>query len=114
MRLSFHRVAGATASALVQILDKAEVQGTAAVLVRLELGDGRVRRVRIVESNNTGALGSSTWLVLDLSLFHLSNGSEKLYKILVACRPRQLPDVSTISLHLYSIGVAFDSRCGHR
>lgn len=37
------------------VLDIAEAQGSVAILVSLKLGDGRLRRVRVVETDYTGA-----------------------------------------------------------
>lgn len=71
-------------SALVEVLDKVQVEGTSTVLIRLELANRSLCRLSAVESNNTSAAGSATWFVLDFSLLNLANGCEKLDKIIVA------------------------------
>lgn len=45
----------AVARALIQILDEAQVQRTATILVALELGDGGIGGIRGVETDNTAA-----------------------------------------------------------
>ena len=77
-------------STLIQVLDKAQVERTATVLVTLELGDGRLSGVGTVEANHTSASGTATGLVLNLSLLNLSDGCEQLDQIIVAGRPGQL------------------------
>lgn len=72
------------------VLDVAEAQGSVAVLVSLELGDGRLRRVRVFETDYARASGAAAGFVLDFSLLDLADGREQLDKIFVARRPRQL------------------------
>lgn len=72
------------------VLDEAEAQGSVAVLVSLELGNGRLRRVRVVETDYTRASGAAAGFVLDFSLLDLADGREQLDKVFIASGPRQL------------------------
>ena len=72
------------------VFDVAEAQGSVAILVALKLGIGRLRRVRVVEADDTRASGAAAGFVLDFSLFDLADGREQLNEIFVACGPRQL------------------------
>lgn len=72
------------------VLDEAEAEGPSAILVVLELGDGRFGSVGRVESDNAGTAGSTTRLILDFGLLNLAYGREELDQIVVACRPRKL------------------------
>ena len=84
------RVHAVIAAAGLEVPHEAETQGTTAVLVTLELGDGSVRGVGTVEPNDTGAARAPTRLVLDLSLLDLANSGEEIDQILVTCGPREL------------------------
>lgn len=75
---------------LVEVLDKAQVERAAAILVTLELGDGSLGVVFSVKSDDARASGAAARLILDLSLFHLANSSEELDKVFIAGRPGQL------------------------
>lgn len=66
-------------ASLVQVLDEAQVEGTTAVLVPLEFGDGCVGRVGTVEADDAAAARATAWLVLYLSLLNLADSSEELY-----------------------------------
>ena len=81
MSISLHRLA------LVEILDKAQVQGTATILVALELLNGRLGSIGTVESNNARSAGAATGLILDFGLLDLADGGEELDQIVVASRP---------------------------
>lgn len=83
MRVRVHDIV----TALVQVLDEAEVQGTTTILVALELGDGCLGRLGRVEADNTSAAGTATGLILDFGLLHLADGGEELNQIVVAGRP---------------------------
>ena len=72
------------------VLDEAEAEGPSAILVVLELGDGRLGSVGRVESDNAGTAGSTARLVLDFGLLNLAYGGEQLNEIVVAGRPREL------------------------
>lgn len=72
------------------VLDEAQAERTTAVLVSRELGDGRLRVVGVVETNDAGATRASIWLVLNLGLLNLADRGEELNEILIAGRPRQL------------------------
>lgn len=69
MRIRVHAVA-----ARLNVLDKAESEGPTSVLVALELGDGGLGRVGIVEADHTATTRSTAGLVLDLGLFDLADG----------------------------------------
>ena len=84
--IGIHGVSGARRD----VSDKAETEGPSSVLVALELGDGRLGGVGRVESDNAGASGSTTRLVLNLGLLNLAYGGEQLNEIVVAGRPREL------------------------
>lgn len=77
-------------TALVEVLDKAEVQGTTTVLVSLELGDGRLSSLRTIEANHAGSSRPATGLVLNLSLLNLADGGEELDQVVIAGRPWEL------------------------
>ena len=76
------------------VLDEAQAERAAAILVALEFADGGVGSLSIVESDNTGTAGSSAGLVLDLGLLNLADRREKLDQIIVAGRPGKLQRVS--------------------
>ena len=74
----------------LEVPHEAETQGPAAVLVTLELGDGGVRGLGTVETDNAGAARPSARLVLDLGLLDLADGREQIDQILVARGPGEL------------------------
>jgi hypothetical protein len=76
----------------LNVLDKAETKGAAAVLIALELRDGSLGRVGIVEADHSAATRSAAGLVLDLGLFDLADGREQLDEIFIASGPRELRD----------------------
>lgn len=78
------------ATAWLEVLNIAKPELAATVLVTLELGDGSIRCLGSIESNDTGASGAAAWLVLDLGLLNLADGSEQLDQILVTSGPRKL------------------------
>ena len=86
MGFSLHSIT----TALVQVLDEAEAQWAATVLIPLEFGNRSFRSFRTVEANDASTFRSSTWFVLDLSLFDFANRSEQFNEIIVTGRPRQL------------------------
>lgn len=71
MRVGVHAVA-----TRLDVFDKAETKGSASVLVALELRDGSLCRVRIVEADHSATTRSTAGLVLDLGLFDLADGRE--------------------------------------
>lgn len=75
---------------LVQVLDVAQTQRPAAVLISLKLVDGGFGGVGIVEANNTAATRAATRLVLDFGLLDLADSREQLNEIVIARRPRKL------------------------
>lgn len=85
-----------TTAALREVLDVAESKLAATVLVSLELRDGSIGGLGSIKANHAGAPGASAWLVLDLRLLDLSDGSEELNQILVAGRPWKLRGLSAI------------------
>ena len=86
MRIGVHCIAGTGCD----VLDEAEAQGTSAVLVALELGDGGIGGLSAVKANDTGATGPAAGFVLNLCLLHFADGREKLNEIVVASGPRKL------------------------
>lgn len=72
MWVSLHRIS----SSLVQILDEAQVEGTAAVLVALEFGDSGLGGFGRVEADHAGAPRAATGLILNLGLLNLADGGE--------------------------------------
>lgn len=80
----------AVACSLVDVFDKAEVEGSAAILISLEFGDGRLRCLGRVEPHYASASRSPTGLVLNLSLLDLADGREELDQIVVTRRPWKL------------------------
>jgi hypothetical protein len=62
----------------MDILDKAETKGPSTVLVALELRDGRLSSVGVVEPDDAGTARPSTGLILDLGLLHLTDCREQL------------------------------------
>jgi len=67
----------AIATALVHVLDERQAERAAAILIALELVDRSVGRVGGIEPDNTAALRPAAWLVLDLGLLDLADGSEE-------------------------------------
>lgn len=94
----FHVVAaaGLTRALLVEVLGVAQLQRTTTVLVALELRNGSLGRVGVVEPDDTGTARATAWLILDLGLLDLANRSEQLDQVLIARRPRKLCDVSVM------------------
>lgn len=82
-----HSITGTTRDL---VLDKAQAERTASVLVAREFFNSGIGILGRVKSNNTSTTGSAIRLVLDLSLFDLANGSEQLDKIFVASGPWKL------------------------
>lgn len=72
------------------ILDVAQAQGTTAVLVALELGDGGLGGVGAVEADNTTSARATARLVLNLRLLDLTDGLEEFDQIVIARRPGKL------------------------
>lgn len=72
------------------VFNKAQAERASAVLVAGEFLDSSVGIFSSVESNNTSSARSTIGLILDFGLFNLSNGGEKLNKILIAGRPWKL------------------------
>jgi hypothetical protein len=75
------------------VLDEGQSKWASAVLVPRELFDRSVGTLRRVESNDTCPPRPPVWFILDLGLFNLSDGGEKLNKVLVARRPGKLSDL---------------------
>lgn len=86
VRVGVHAVTAARR----EVLDVTQAQRTAAVLVALELGNGGLGGVCVVEADNTAAARSAARLVLNFGLLHLANGREELNQIVVARGPREL------------------------
>ena len=80
----------AVSTARRDILDVAQAERTAAVLVTLELGNGGLGSVGAVEADDTAAARPAARLVLDLGLLDLANGGEEFNQVVVACRPGKL------------------------
>lgn len=91
MRIGLHRV---TSTRLRQILDEAQVEGTATILVTLKLGNGRLRCLGAVEADHTRASGSAAGLILNLGLLDFTNGGEEINQVVIARRPGKLRLVS--------------------
>ena len=75
MRIGIHGVG----NTLVQVLDKAQVEGAATILVSLELLNGGFSRLGAIKAHDTAAAGATARLILDLSLLNLADSSEELY-----------------------------------
>lgn len=75
---------------LLQVLDKAQVKRTAAILVALELGDSGLCGIRRVETDHSAPPGSSAGFVLDFRLLYLANGCKQFDQIIVAGGPWKL------------------------
>ena len=76
--------------ARLEVLDVAEPELTATVLISLELGNGSVGSLGSIESDNTGSSGAAARFVLDLSLLDFTNCSKQLDQVLVTSGPREL------------------------
>lgn len=75
---------------LVHVLDKAQVERAATILVTLELGNGGLSVVIGIKSDDTRTSGATTGLILNLGLLDLTNRSKELDEIFVASGPGQL------------------------
>lgn len=80
------------ATAGLEVLDVAEPELTATVLVTLELGYGSIGRLGSIESDDTSSSGAATRFVLDLGLLNFTNRAEQLDQVFVASRPRELQE----------------------
>lgn len=89
VRVSFHGIS----SSLVQVLDEAQVEGSAAVLITLELGDGSLSGFGRVKTDHAGASRATARLILNLGLLNLADSGEELNQVVIAGRPGQLPCV---------------------
>lgn len=76
--------------ARLDVLDEAEPERPATILIALELSNGCLSGVGVVETNDASATRTPTRLVLDLGLLDFSNGREQLDEILVAGGPGKL------------------------
>lgn len=84
MRIRIHDIAAATRC---KVLDVAETERSATVLVSLELRDCRLGRVDTVEAYDSGTPRSAAILVLDLGLLNLSYRRKQFDQVLIASRP---------------------------
>jgi hypothetical protein len=84
------RVHGIATTAGREVLDEAQAQRPAAVLVALEFGDRGLGCCNAVESHDSGSAGTTTGLVLDLSLFDLTDCGKELDQIFIAGGPWEL------------------------
>ena len=75
MRIGIHGL-GTT---LVEVLDEAQIERAATVLVSLELLNGGFSRLGAIKAHDTAAAGATARLILDLSLLNLADSSEELY-----------------------------------
>lgn len=71
-------------SAGLEVLDVAEPELTAAVLISLELGYGSIGCLGSIESHNTSSSGAATRFVLDLGLLNFADRPEQLDQVLIA------------------------------
>jgi hypothetical protein len=98
----FHVVAaaGLTRALLVEVLGVAQLQRTTTVLVALELRNGSLGRVGVVEPDDTGTARATAWLILDLGLLDLANRSEQLDQVRndTASRTTYVADVDSLVL----------------
>ena len=94
-------------ASLIKILDEAQVERTAAILIALKFGDRGVSGFSVVEADNTRASRSSTRFILNLSLFYLANSGKEFDQIIVAGRPGQL------SSQLVSVIIIIQQRGQH-
>lgn len=78
------------AAAGLKVLDVAEPELTATVLVSLELGYGSVSCLGGIKSDDTSASGATAWFVLDLGLLDFTDRPEQLDQVLIAGGPRKL------------------------
>ena len=72
MSIRFHTVA----TRLIQILDKAEVERTTAILITLKLGNCRLSGIGGIKTNNASASGPTTGFVLYFGLLNFANCRE--------------------------------------
>lgn len=72
------------------VLDEGQSKWAPAVLVPREFFDRSISTLSRVKSNDTCSSRPPVWFILDLSLFNLSDGGEKLNEVLVARRPGKL------------------------
>ena len=75
MRIGIHGL-GTT---LVEVLDEAQIERAATVLVSLELLNGGFCRLGTVKAHDAATAGATARLILDLSLLNLADSSEELY-----------------------------------
>lgn len=80
----------AVATAGGEVLDVAQAKRAAAVLIALELSDGSLGGVGVVEADHTAAARAAARLVLDLGLLDLADGGEELDQIVIAGGPGKL------------------------
>lgn len=99
VRVRVHAVA-----ARLDVLDKAETKGPPSVLVALELCDGGLGRVGIVEADHSATTRSTAGLVLDLGLLDLADGGEQLDEVFIAGGPRELRSCQSLKSTLRSTG----------
>ena len=78
------------APAWLEVLDVAEPELTATVLISLELGNGGIGCLGSIEPNDTGTSGAAARLVLNLGLLNFTDSSEQLDQILVTGGPGKL------------------------
>lgn len=76
----------------LEVLDVAEPELTATVLVSLELGYGSIGCLGSIESDNTSSSGAATRFVLNLGLLNFADRPEQLDQVLVASGPRKLQE----------------------
>lgn len=81
-----HRVT----TAGLEVLDVAESELTATVLISLELGYGSIGCLGSIESDNTSSSGAAARFVLDLGLLDFADRPEQLNQVLIAGGPREL------------------------
>ena len=70
-----------------EVLDKADVEGAATILVSLKLVDSSFCRISIIEADDSASPRATTWFVLNLCLLNLADCGKKLYQIIVASGP---------------------------
>ena len=87
MRICVHEV---TAAAGRNILDEAEAQGAATVLIALEFRNGGFGSIPAVKANDAGATRPSARLVLDLGLLNFADRGKQLHEVIVASGPGEL------------------------
>lgn len=75
-----------------EVLDVAEPELTATVLISLELGYGSIGCLGSIESNDTSSSGAAARFVLDLGLLNFTDRPEQLDQVFVASGPRKLQE----------------------